>query len=203
MKIVCDACQAKYSISDDKVQGKVFKIRCKKCNHAFVPGGGLALALLAARRGWRPAARRMIFGSVVAVIALMLIPPVDNGDPLYYAAYGRLAVLGHSPYVPKPLQWIPAADPVRLAVPIREDDPPSRIGLCAGHGEVSEFRECVAGAGGFEPPYGGIKIRCLTTWLRPTGVRVCYRHQPSRSRTGPYQSSIPHSMYCLYFVNNS
>ena len=25
----------------------------------------------------------------------------------------------------------------------------------------------LAGAGGFEPPYGGIKIRCLTTWLRP------------------------------------
>src|SRR5690606_36360293 len=25
----------------------------------------------------------------------------------------------------------------------------------------------VAGAGGFEPPHGGIKIRCLTTWLRP------------------------------------
>ncbi len=25
----------------------------------------------------------------------------------------------------------------------------------------------MAGAGGFEPPDGGIKIRCLTTWLRP------------------------------------
>src|SRR5580692_5724966 len=25
----------------------------------------------------------------------------------------------------------------------------------------------MAGAGGFEPPYGGIKIRCLTAWLRP------------------------------------
>src|SRR5580698_4367116 len=25
----------------------------------------------------------------------------------------------------------------------------------------------LAGAGGFEPPDGGIKIRCLTTWLRP------------------------------------
>ena len=25
----------------------------------------------------------------------------------------------------------------------------------------------MAGAGGFEPPYRGIKIRCLTTWLRP------------------------------------
>jgi hypothetical protein len=31
------------------------------------------------------------------------------------------------------------------------------VGLCAGYGEVSEVRECVAGAGGFEPPYGGIK----------------------------------------------
>src|SRR5215471_9439796 len=28
----------------------------------------------------------------------------------------------------------------------------------------------MAGAGGFEPPHGGIKIRCLTTWLRPTGT---------------------------------
>src|SRR5690242_3198454 len=25
----------------------------------------------------------------------------------------------------------------------------------------------MAGAGGFEPPHGGIKIRCLTAWLRP------------------------------------
>jgi hypothetical protein len=24
----------------------------------------------------------------------------------------------------------------------------------------------MAGAGGFEPPHGGIKIRCLTAWLR-------------------------------------
>jgi hypothetical protein len=28
----------------------------------------------------------------------------------------------------------------------------------------------LAGAGGFEPPYAGIKIRCLTTWLRPTDL---------------------------------
>ena len=25
----------------------------------------------------------------------------------------------------------------------------------------------VAGAEGFEPPYGGTKTRCLTAWLRP------------------------------------
>ncbi|MGB5704967.1 MAG: GYF domain-containing protein, partial [Polyangiales bacterium] len=31
MKIVCDSCGAKYSIADEKVAGKIFKIRCKKC----------------------------------------------------------------------------------------------------------------------------------------------------------------------------
>ncbi len=39
MKIVCESCQAKYSISDDKVRGKVFKIRCKKCSHVIVVRG--------------------------------------------------------------------------------------------------------------------------------------------------------------------
>ena len=39
MKIVCDACAARYSIADDKVQGKVFKIRCKKCSNVIVVRG--------------------------------------------------------------------------------------------------------------------------------------------------------------------
>jgi hypothetical protein len=30
-----------------------------------------------------------------------------------------------------------------------------------------KFNKIMAGAGGFEPPYGGIKIRCLTAWRRP------------------------------------
>ena len=39
MKIVCDSCGAKYSIADEKVQGKVFKIRCKKCSNVIVVKG--------------------------------------------------------------------------------------------------------------------------------------------------------------------
>ncbi len=35
MKIICDNCAAKYSIADEKVAGKVFKIRCKKCSHVL------------------------------------------------------------------------------------------------------------------------------------------------------------------------
>src|SRR5690606_16554002 len=39
MKIVCAACSAKYSIADEKVRGKVFKIRCKKCSNIIVVRG--------------------------------------------------------------------------------------------------------------------------------------------------------------------
>ncbi len=42
MKIVCDACTAKYSIADEKVAGKVFKIRCKKCENIIVVRGTTA-----------------------------------------------------------------------------------------------------------------------------------------------------------------
>lgn len=41
MKITCQACQSKYTIADDKVLGKVVKIRCKKCGATiFVNGDG-------------------------------------------------------------------------------------------------------------------------------------------------------------------
>ncbi len=38
MKIVCDNCATKYQIADEKVSGKAFKIRCKKCGHVIVVG---------------------------------------------------------------------------------------------------------------------------------------------------------------------
>jgi len=39
MKIICDSCGTKYSIADEKVRGKVFKIKCKKCSHIIVVRG--------------------------------------------------------------------------------------------------------------------------------------------------------------------
>jgi predicted Zn finger-like uncharacterized protein len=39
MKIICDSCGAKYSIADEKVAGKVFRIRCKKCGAAIMVRG--------------------------------------------------------------------------------------------------------------------------------------------------------------------
>src|SRR5512146_1117340 len=57
MKIICDNCATKYSIADEKVRGKVFKIRCKKCSHIIVvrggeTGGPEASAAPAADGGW-------------------------------------------------------------------------------------------------------------------------------------------------------
>ena len=39
MKIACQSCQAKYTIADEKVLGKVVKIRCKKCSATIVING--------------------------------------------------------------------------------------------------------------------------------------------------------------------
>ena len=37
MKVICDSCHAKYSLSDDKLtKGKTFKIKCKKCGHVIL-----------------------------------------------------------------------------------------------------------------------------------------------------------------------
>jgi predicted Zn finger-like uncharacterized protein len=39
MKVVCDACQAKYQIPDERVAGRKLKIRCRKCGNAIVVRG--------------------------------------------------------------------------------------------------------------------------------------------------------------------
>jgi len=45
MKISCQSCPAKYTIADEKVLGKVVKIRCKKCSSTIVINGNDAGAL--------------------------------------------------------------------------------------------------------------------------------------------------------------
>jgi predicted Zn finger-like uncharacterized protein len=56
MKIVCDNCATKYSIADEKVRGKVFKIRCKKCSHIIVVKGTEGGAVEAGAPAEAPAA---------------------------------------------------------------------------------------------------------------------------------------------------
>ena len=39
MKISCQSCAAKYTIADEKVVGKVIKLKCKKCSSTIVVNG--------------------------------------------------------------------------------------------------------------------------------------------------------------------
>jgi predicted Zn finger-like uncharacterized protein len=44
MKITCQSCHSKYNVADEKVQGKVAKIRCRKCGATMVVDGTGAAA---------------------------------------------------------------------------------------------------------------------------------------------------------------
>jgi hypothetical protein len=70
----------------------------------------------------------------------------------------------------------------------------------------------LAGAGGIEPPNGGIKIRCLTAWLRPNvragtrdRQRDLFRYRRSIEGVTPFQQAAgpnftpkSHPSACLY-----
>jgi predicted Zn finger-like uncharacterized protein len=42
MKLTCHSCGAKYTVSDEKIQGKTVKMKCRKCGSTIVVGGAQA-----------------------------------------------------------------------------------------------------------------------------------------------------------------
>lgn len=56
MKITCQSCQSKYNVADDKVQGKIVKIRCRKCGATIVVNGTGGAATNGAPEAAAPAA---------------------------------------------------------------------------------------------------------------------------------------------------
>jgi hypothetical protein len=77
---------------------------------------GLALTLSATRRGWRLPVRALLLAGLLAAVAFTLVPPFGSSDPLSYAAYGRILVTGHNPYVVAPDVLARLGDPVARAV---------------------------------------------------------------------------------------
>ena len=73
---------------------------------------GVACGLVAVRRGARPNLRLLAAGVICAIIVLALLPPGGSTDSLSYAAYGRIALLGHNPYVMTPSQLRAIGDPI-------------------------------------------------------------------------------------------
>jgi hypothetical protein len=77
---------------------------------------GLVLVLRAVRGGWSVPARAILVAGLLAAAALTLVPPFGSSDQLSYAAYGRMLVTGHNPYVTTPAQLAALGDPVARAV---------------------------------------------------------------------------------------
>ncbi len=69
---------------------------------AVASAGGAVSGLLAVRRGVRLNARPLLIVGLITVAVLTVLPPAGSTDPLDYATYGRLLLLGHSPYVYTP-----------------------------------------------------------------------------------------------------
>jgi predicted Zn finger-like uncharacterized protein len=56
MKITCQTCHAKYTVADEKVVGRIAKIKCKKCGSTIVVNGNDPSLLAAGgMRGFAPA----------------------------------------------------------------------------------------------------------------------------------------------------
>jgi predicted Zn finger-like uncharacterized protein len=51
MKVVCESCQAKYQVPDERVAGKKLKIRCKRCGATVLIRGDLAQVAESAQPG--------------------------------------------------------------------------------------------------------------------------------------------------------
>ena len=60
---------------------------------------GLAGMLWANSRGWSPDPRRVFWTAAAVVAVVVYITPVGTSDVASYAAYGRIAALGHNPYM--------------------------------------------------------------------------------------------------------
>jgi hypothetical protein len=80
-------------------------------------GGGVIAGLAAVARGARFPAGLLLGAALVTVAVLAVLPPAGSTDSLSYATFGRIATVGHNPYVMTPYQLDRTGDPIgRLAV---------------------------------------------------------------------------------------
>jgi hypothetical protein len=90
---------------------------------------GVVLGVRALRHGWLPDPKRLLAAGVLATGAVLVVPPMATADIGSYAAYGRMVVLHHDPYVTTPRDL--ASDPVVGAAEAPWLDAPSVYGPLA------------------------------------------------------------------------
>jgi hypothetical protein len=98
---------------------------------AIIGGCSVIAGLAAVARGARPPVRMLLAAAFIATAAFTVLPPAGSTDSLDYAAYGRIVVLGHSPYVMTPDELRSIHDPVGRAAPVYWEQYPSVYGPLA------------------------------------------------------------------------
>jgi hypothetical protein len=93
---------------------------------------GLGLCLHALRRGWTVSPRAVLAAGLTAAAVITLAPPFGSSDQLSYAAYGRMVVTGHDPYLTTPAMLARLGDPVARAVQDWRGSPSVYGGLATG-----------------------------------------------------------------------
>jgi hypothetical protein len=122
-----------------------------------IGAAGVGCGLAAVRRGARPSPRLVVtaaIGAGAAVAVLAVLPPAGSTDALSYATYGRIAVLGHNPYVMTPAQLRRSGDPVGKQASRNWQNDPSLYGPVATASEWAAAK------------LGGTSIAYIVLWLK-------------------------------------
>jgi hypothetical protein len=120
---------------------------------------GVMVGLIAVARGARPPVRAVMGFAFLAVAALAVLPPAGSTDAISYAANGRMAVIGHSPYVMTPLQLERSGDPIGRQIPFAEI-PSTWTTTVSVYGPVASGAEWAAAE------LGGSSLARITFWLK-------------------------------------
>jgi hypothetical protein len=122
---------------------------------AVAAGGiGVIAGLVAVSRGARPPVRVIMAFAVLVVGVLTVLPAAGSTDILDYAANGRMAATGHSPYVETPLQLKQSGDPIGRWIP------PTWETNVSVYGPVATAEEWAAAE------LGGTSMARITFWLK-------------------------------------
>jgi hypothetical protein len=116
--------------------------------------GGVVAGLAAVERGARPSVRLLLIAAAVAVALLTVFPPAGSTDAFDYASYGRIAVLGHSPYVMTPAQLAHLHNTFSRSVPITWNH------FVSVYGPLATLEQFLAAK------LGGISAARITFWLK-------------------------------------
>ena len=120
---------------------------------------GVIAGLVAVARGARPPVRAVIAGAFLAVAVVTVLPAAGSTDAISYAANGRMAVIGRSPYVMTPLQLQRSGDPVGQQIPFSEI-PSTWTTTVSVYGPVTTGAEWAAAE------LGGSSLARITFWLK-------------------------------------